>query len=176
MKKTLLLSATAAILAGAFSPAVFADTTSGTSAAASSAATPSATTAGGSMSAVVATDNVMPIVSGTTNYNFGNINYAWNNGTASLTQGTAAATGSFSVQNLKTQLDWTLSATYSDNNAVDAHGNQAVVIPNVALKAANLSNYATTTIAAPSATLNLANGTPSFTGTVAYTIAPANVQ
>ena len=128
------------------------------------------------MSAVVATDNVMPIVSGTTNYNFGNINYAWNNGTASLTQGTAAATGSFSVQNLKTQLDWALSATYSDSNAVDAHGNQAVVIPNVALKAANLNNYATTTVAAPGATLNLANGTPSFTGTVAYTIAPANVQ
>lgn len=171
MKKTLLLSATAAILAGAFSPAVFADTTSG-----SSTPAPSATTAGGSMSAVVATDNVMPIVSGTTNYNFGNINYAWNNGTASLTQGTAAATGSFSVQNLKTQLDWTLSATYSDSNAVDAHGNQAVVIPNVALKAANLNNYATTTVAAPGATLNLANGTPSFTGTVAYTIAPANVQ
>lgn len=80
------------------------------------------------------------------------------------------------MQDLKTQLDWTLSATYSDNNAVDAHGNQAVVIPDVALKAANLSNYATTTIAAPSATLNLANGTPSFTGTVAYTIAPANIQ
>lgn len=91
MKKTLLLSATAAILAGAFSPAVFADTTSGSTAAASSTPAPSATTAGGSMSAVVATDNVMPIVSGTTNYNFGNINYAWNNGTASLTQGTAAA-------------------------------------------------------------------------------------
>ena len=175
MKKTLLLSATAAILAGAFSPAVFADTTSGSTAAASSTPAPSATTAGGSMSAVVATDNVMPIVSGTTNYNFGNINYAWNNGTASLTQG-ITATGSFSVQNLKTQLDWTLSATYSDSNAVDAHGNQAVVIPNVALKAANLNNYATTTVAAPGATLNLANGTPSFTGTVAYTIAPANVQ
>ncbi|MBA5813673.1 hypothetical protein GXP73_05940 [Leuconostoc lactis] len=50
------------------------------------------------------------------------------------------------------------------------------MIPNVALKAANLNNYATTTVAAPGATLNLANGTPSFTGTVAYTIAPANVQ
>lgn len=36
MKKTLLLSATAAILAGAFAPAVFADTTSGSTAAASS--------------------------------------------------------------------------------------------------------------------------------------------
>lgn len=165
MKKTLLLSATAAILAGAFAPAVFADTTS-----------PSATTAGGSMSAVVATDNVMPIVSGTTNYNFGSINYAWNAGTASLTQGTAAATGSFSVQDLNTQSDWTLSATYSDSNAVDAHGNQAVVIPDVALKAANLTKYGTKTIDAPGATLNLANGTPSFTGTVAYTIAPANVQ
>lgn len=176
MKKTLLLSATAAILAGAFSPAVFADTTSGSTAAASSTPTPSATTAGGSMSAVVATDNVMPIVSGTTNYNFGNINYAWNNGKASLTQGPAAATGSFSVQNLKTQLDWTPSATYSDKNAVDTSNNQAVVIPDVALKAATLSNYATTTVAAPGATLNLANGTPSFTGTVAYTIAPANVQ
>jgi len=44
------------------------------------------------------------------------------------------------------------------------------------LKAANLNNYATTTVAAPGATLNLANSTPSFTGTVAYTIAPANVQ
>lgn len=39
MKKTLLLSATAAILAGAFSPAVFADTTSGSTAAASSTPT-----------------------------------------------------------------------------------------------------------------------------------------
>ncbi|HBP98253.1 hypothetical protein FGL80_05440 [Leuconostoc lactis] len=165
MKKTLLLSATAAILAGAFAPAVFADTTS-----------PSATTAGGSMSAVVATDNVMPIVSGTTNYDFGNINYAWNAGKASLTQGSATPTGSFSVQNLKTQLDWKLSATYSDNSATDANGNQAVVIPDVALKAASLTNYATTTVTAPNATLNLANGTPSFTGTVAYTIAPANVQ
>lgn len=47
MKKTLLLSATDAILAGAFSPAVFADTTSGLTAAASSTPTPSATTAGG---------------------------------------------------------------------------------------------------------------------------------
>ncbi|KQB80991.1 hypothetical protein [Leuconostoc lactis] len=165
MKKTLLLSATAAILAGAFAPAVFADTTS-----------PSATTAGGSMSAVVATDNVMPIVSGTTNYDFGNINYAWNAGKASLTQGSATPTGSFSVQNLKTQLDWKLSVTYSDNSATDANGNQAVVIPDVALKAASLTNYATTTVTAPNATLNLANGTPSFTGTVAYTIAPANVQ
>lgn len=45
MKKTLLLSATAAILAGAFSPAVFADTTSGSTAAASSTPAPSATTA-----------------------------------------------------------------------------------------------------------------------------------
>ena len=113
---------------------------------------------------------------GTTNYNFGNINYAWNAGKASLTQGTATPTGSFSVQNLKTQLDWKLSATYSDNSATDANGNQAVVIPDVALKAANLANYATTTVTAPNATLNLANGTPSFTGTVAYTIAPATVQ
>lgn len=97
MKKTLLLSATAAIITGAFAPAVFADTT-----------TPATTNASGSLSAVVATDNVMPIVSGTTNYNFGNINYAWNAGKASLTQGTATPTGSFSVQNLKTQLDWKL--------------------------------------------------------------------
>lgn len=168
MKKTLLLSATAAIITGAFAPAVFADTTTPT--------TPATTNASGSLSAVVATDNVMPIVSGTTNYNFGNINYAWNAGKASLTQGTATPTGSFSVQNLKTQLDWKLSATYSDNSATDANGNQAVVIPDVALKAANLANYATTTVTAPNATLNLANGTPSFTGTVAYTIAPATVQ
>lgn len=89
---------------------------------------------------IVTTDNVVPIVSGTTKHNFGNINYARNAGTASLTQGTATPTGSFSVQNLKTQLDWTLSATYSDSNAVDAHGNQAVIIPNVALKAAKLNN------------------------------------
>ena len=55
MKKTLLLSATAAIITGAFAPAVFADTTTPT--------TPATTNASGSLSAVVATDNVMPIVS-----------------------------------------------------------------------------------------------------------------
>lgn len=165
MKKTLLLSATIAIITGVFSPAVFADTT-----------TPTTTKASGSLSAVVATNNVMPIVSGTTNYNFGNIEYSWTGGKASLTQGTATPTGSFSVQNLKTQLDWTLSATYSDNGATDSNGNQAVVIPDTELKAANLTNYATTTVTAPNATLNLANGTPSFTGTVVYTIAPATVQ
>lgn len=70
MKKTLLLSATAAILAGAFAPAVFADTTSGSTAAASS--TPASVSgASGTLetNGAIPTDNVMPIVSGTVNYN-----------------------------------------------------------------------------------------------------------
>lgn len=96
MKKTLLLSATAAILAGAFSPAVFADTTSG-----SSTPTPVSGASGTlETNGAIPTDNVMPIVSGTVNYNnFTGIQYNWTGTpgaqTASLSDGTSTATGSF---------------------------------------------------------------------------------
>ncbi|MCT8389540.1 hypothetical protein D0501_05565 [Leuconostoc holzapfelii] len=177
MKKTLVLSVTAALLTGALAPAVFADsTTSSSTTAAPAASSTNVTHASGKLTATVDTDNVMPIVSGTTSYDFGHITYAWgSDGKASLTKGTAQSSGNFSIQNLNTLNTWTLSATYNDN-AQDSNGNQAVSIPDLTLKPSDLKQYDTTTVKPNGATLNLANGTQTFDGTVSYTITTANVQ
>ncbi len=172
------MSVTAALLTGALAPAVFADsTTPSSTTAAPAASSTNGPTAKGQLKATVDTDDVMPIVSGTTDYDFGHISYVWStDGKASLTQGKAQSSGNFSIQNLKTKNTWTLSATYTDNNAQDSNGNQAVSIPDVTLKPSDLQPYDTTTVKANDATLNLVNGTPNFSGTVSYTITTANVQ
>ena len=182
MKKTLLLSATAAILAGAFSPAVFADTTSGTSAAASSTPAPVSGASGTlETNGAIPTDNVMPIVSGTVNYNsFTGIQYQWSGApgaqTASLSDGTSVATGNFYVQNLNTQNNWVLSGTYSDADTTTSSSHTVTIDP-LNLSASALKTYNTTTFSGTSAHVTkLTNGAQNFNGTITYTMTAANPQ
>lgn len=182
MKKTLLLSATAAILAGAFSPAVFADTTSGTSAAASSTPAPVSGASGTlETNGAIPTDNVMSIVSGTVNYNsFKGIQYQWSGApgaqTASLSNGTSAATGSFSVQNLNTQNNWVLSGTYADADTTTSSSHTVTIDP-LNLSVSTLAKYGTSTFSGTTAHVtNLTNGAQNFNGTITYTMTAANPQ
>ncbi|WP_195329792.1 hypothetical protein [Leuconostoc lactis] len=182
MKKTLLLSATAAILAGAFAPAVLADTTSGSTAAASSTPAPVSGASGTlETNGAIPTDNVMPIVSGTVNYNnFTGIQYQWAGApgaqTASLSDGQSTATGSFSVQNLKTQNNWVLSGTYSDADTTTSSSHTVTIDP-LDLNASTLTKYGTSTFSGTSAHVTkLTNGAQNFNGTITYTMTAANPQ
>lgn len=177
MKKTLLLSATAAILAGAFSPAVFADTTSG-----SSTPTPVSGASGTlETNGAIPTDNVMPIVSGTVNYNnFTGIQYNWTGTpgaqTASLSDGTSTATGSFSVQDLKTQNNWVLSGTYSDADTTTSSSHTVTIDP-LNLNVSELTAYGTKSFSGTSAHVTkLTNGAQNFNGTITYTMTAASPQ
>lgn len=186
MKKTLVLSVTAALLTGALAPAVFADSTtpSSTTAAptASSTATPVSSASGTlETNGAIPTDNVMPIVSGTVNYNnFTGIQYNWTGTpgaqTASLSDGTSVATGSFYVQNLKTQSDWVLSGTYADKDTTTSSSHTVTIDP-LNLSASALKTYNTTTFSGTSAHVTkLTNGAQNFNGTITYTMTAANPQ
>lgn len=186
MKKTLVLSVTAALLTGALAPAVFADSTTPSSTTAAPAASSKATKVDGASgqldtNGAIPTDNVMPIVTGTVTYNnFTGIQYQWAGTpgaqTASLSDGTSVATGSFYVQNLKTQNDWVLSGTYADKDTTTSSSHTVTIDP-LTLIASKLANYGTSTFSGTTAHVTkLANGAQNFNGTITYTMTAANPQ
>lgn len=145
MKKSGIIFATIALLAGfGVAPAVFAEGT-------------------GQINATVEDSNVAPTISGTANYNFGNINYSWIGGKASLQDTSAEPDGNLTVRSLSKTDGYKLTATV---NGLPTSAK--VDIPDQNL---TLTSYSETSVTPSEATLHLDNGSATtITGTITYTI------
>lgn len=147
MKKSGIIFATIALLAGfGVAPAVFADGT-------------------GQINATVEDSNVAPTISDTANYNFGNINYSWIGGKASLQDTSAEPDGNLTVRSLSKADGYKLTATVTDLTT-----SAKVDIPDQDL---TLTPFSETSVTPPQATLSLTNGSATtIKGTITYTIQP----
>lgn len=147
MKKSGIIFATIALLAGfGVAPAVFADGT-----------------ATGRISATVDNSNVAPTISGTADYDFGDIHYSWLGGKASLQDTTADPNSNLKVQSLSNATGYKLTAAVKTSTPL-----ATVTIPDKTLE---LAQYSETSVTPSTAKLQLKNGADTnITGTITYTI------
>ncbi|MBJ7648483.1 hypothetical protein HAU46_10990 [Weissella confusa] len=145
MKKSGIIFATIALLAGfGVAPAVFADGT-------------------GHINATVDDSNAAPTISGTADYNFGDIHYSWLDGKASLQDTTADPNSNLKVQSLSNATGYKLTAAVKTSTPL-----ATVTIPDKTLE---LAQYSETSVTPSTAKLQLKNGADTnITGTITYTI------
>lgn len=150
MKKSGIIFATIALLAGfGVAPAVFADGTG--------------TDGTGTINATVQDSNVLPTISGTADYDFGNIHYSWLDGKASLQDTKADPVSNLKVQSLSNATGYKLTAAVKTSTTL-----ATVTIPAETLE---LAQYSETSVTPSKATLHLENGADTnITGTITYTI------